>query len=101
MKSRACKPPALGQDAAPTSTAVQQSLPLEPVGHELARSNAHSGSRLPVRNAAQHLWFCIWLPRLPLEAVASADDADTPLAVVEEQHGIHRVLMADAAARDT
>ena len=100
MKSRACKPPALGQDATPTSTAVQQSLPLEPVGPEPARSSTYSGNRLPVRNAAQHLWFCIWLPQLPLEAVAAADDADTPLAVVEEQHGIHRILMADTAARE-
>jgi hypothetical protein len=28
MKSRACKPPAMGRDAAPTPHAVQQSLPL-------------------------------------------------------------------------
>jgi protein ImuB len=100
MKSRACKPPALGQDASPTSTAVQQSLPLEPVGQEPARSSEPSRSCLPARDAPQHLWFCIWLPQLPLEAVGSAEQTDTPLAVVEEHHGIHRILIADAAARE-
>jgi protein ImuB len=35
------------------------------------------------------------LPNLPLEACGSSDDA---LAIVEEQHGIHRVLQADPLA---
>ena len=69
MKSRACRPPALGQDAAPTPAALQQSLPLEYGGVELARGSERSRSPLPVRDPVQHLWFCIWLPQLPLEAV--------------------------------
>ncbi len=58
--------------------------------------------------AAERLWFCAWLPNLPLEAVSglvSAEDgeavqltAQPAIAVVEEQHGIHRVLQADAVA---
>jgi protein ImuB len=87
MKSRACKPPALEQDAAPTPPAVQQALPLaEPV--PLVRP--------PLARKAERLWFCIWLPNLPLEARRSTDSAT---AVVEEQHGIHRVLLADTQAR--
>jgi protein ImuB len=43
------------------------------------------------------LWFCICLPNLPLEACRPGDDTNA-LAIVEEQHGIHRVLQADTAA---
>jgi len=43
----------------------------------------------------QRLWFCIYLPNLPLEACGPGDEARV---VVEEQHGIHRVLLASAAA---
>ncbi len=45
----------------------------------------------PVRR----LWFCIHLPQLSLDACRCSDAA---LAIVEEQHGIHRVLQADAIA---
>ncbi len=88
MKSRACKPPAMPQDVAPTSTAVQQALPLIEPGPAI---------RPPVARPAERLWFCVWLPQLPLEAcrVSAA-----PTAVVEEHHGMHRVLLADARARE-
>jgi protein ImuB len=42
------------------------------------------------------LWFCVYLPNLPLEAGGPAERAR---AVVEEQHGIHRVLLADDEAQ--
>ena len=45
--------------------------------------------------SARRLWFCVYLPRLPLEACRTSDEA---FAVVEEQHGIHRVLQADPQA---
>jgi protein ImuB len=100
MKPRACKPPALEQDVAPTTAAIQQTLPLEPRDdEELARRGKHFKNALPTRHTVRRLWFCIWLPQLPLEAVASASEPGAPLAVVEERHGIHRILMADAAAR--
>lgn len=44
----------------------------------------------------QRLWFCIYLPNLPLEAGGPADQAR---AVVEERQGIHRVLLADKTAQ--
>ena len=48
------------------------------------------------RIVRQRLWFCVYLPNLPLEAVGTTEH---PKAVVEEQHGMHRVLLADDAAR--
>lgn len=75
-------------DAAPTPPASQQALPfVEPAP--------------PVKplfctpTPVQRLWFCIWLPGLPLEASRSSDGAT---AVIEEQQGIHRVLLADRQA---
>jgi protein ImuB len=46
--------------------------------------------------SARRLWFCVYLPNLPLEASGPVQDAR---AVVEEQQGIHRVLLADAKAQ--
>ncbi|MDH3546970.1 MAG: DNA polymerase Y family protein [Gammaproteobacteria bacterium] len=40
---------------------------------------------------SRRLWFCVYLPDLPLEASGFAAQAR---AVVEEQQGIHRVLLA-------
>lgn len=48
------------------------------------------------RPARQRLWFCIYLPNLPLEAGGTTGRAK---AVVEEQQGIHRVLLADEEAQ--
>ncbi len=60
----------------------------------------------PVRR----LWFCICLPDLPLEACRVSDvgrgttsyervsRATSGLAIVEDQHGIHRILQADPTA---
>ena len=44
-----------------------------------------------VATPARRLWFCVYLPNLPLEA---SGDAATARVVVEEQQGIHRVLLA-------
>jgi protein ImuB len=41
--------------------------------------------------AVQRLWFCVYLQNLALEACGTSKAAS---AVVEEQHGIHRVLLA-------
>ena len=88
----------MARDTAPTPAANQhqQVLPfVEPV--PLAKPPSRMATRVtptPVRR----LWFCIWLPNLPLEACGSGDDA---LAIVEEQHGIHRVLQVDSVAAAT
>ena len=121
MKRRACRPPALERDAAPTPAVgadpvheMQQSLPLGPVGDhpagsDTAAGNRHTGNQAQrsepfpygvtggsgVSASAERLWFCAWLPHLPLEAVRSGEG---PVAVVEEQQGVHRILMADAEA---
>lgn len=84
--------PVAGRDAA-SRLSMQQSLPFaEPVAATLSVGQ----QALPVTaKAVQHLWFCIWLPNLPLEACRTSDEA---LVIVEEQHGIHRVLQADTTA---
>ena len=43
----------------------------------------------------QRLWFCIYLQNLSLEASGPSKDARV---VVEEQHGIHRVVLACSQA---
>ena len=78
----------MGRDAAPTPPAVQQDLPLADPVPLLTPV-------VPV--SVTKLWFCVWLPNLPLESVG--DDTGVPTAIVEEQHGIHRILLADAEAR--
>ncbi len=87
---RAWKSPVTARDTAPTPSGNQrqQVLPFaEP--KPLAKPLSVTPTKV------QSLWFCIWLPNLPLEACGSSDEA---LAIVEEQHGIHRVLQADPAA---
>ena len=54
---------------------------------------------MPVSVAAtkvDRLWFCIYLPNLPLEACGPGDGNRV---VVEEQQGVHRVLQAGSKAR--
>jgi protein ImuB len=89
-------------------------LPLEPagdyhVGNDTAAGNRHTGNQAQrsepfpygvtggsgVNANAERLWFCAWLPNLPLEAVR---EGDGPTAVVEEQQGVHRILLADTQA---
>ena len=85
---RAWKSPVKLRDTAPTSSAQQQVLPFA--------ESAPLAKPLPVTpTQVRRLWFCIWLPNLPLEACQAPDEA---LAIVEDQHGIHRVLQADSVA---
>ncbi len=83
--SRARKSPVIARDAAPSAS--QQVLPFLEAA-PLARPLAPT--------AVRRLWFCAWLPGLPLEACRRSDEAT---AIVEEQQGIHRVLLADARAQ--
>lgn len=99
--------PVSAQEAAPTTPAVkpaktgrppkrvpnpQFALPLVEAGVAPPQSLSHS---LPP-TAVRRLWFCVYLPNLPLEASGPANEAR---AVVEEQQGIHRVVLADAKAQ--
>ena len=73
---------------------MQQNLPFaEPATLAIPATPVKPLSVTPT--AVQRLWFCIYLPNLPLQACRSSDEA---LAIVEEQHGIYRVLQTDAKA---
>src|SRR5210317_601055 len=69
----------------------------------IARDNApppdtsaqHPQYALPLAKE-ERLWFCVYLPNLPLEACGPGDK---DLAVIEEQQGVHRVLLASDHAR--
>lgn len=65
----------------------QQQLPLQDTRAPAAQAFSPS--------ATSRLWFCAYLPNLSLEA---SGNGDAPLAVVDDQHGIHRVLLANEAA---
>ena len=73
---------------------IQQLLPL---GDTESAAPIPVGPKGPPTAASQRLWFCIYLPNLPLEACGSGKEA---LAVVEDQQGIHRVRLVNAAAGD-
>ena len=45
-----------------------------------------------------HLWLCIYLPALSLEALFRRDEK-APCAIYEEQKGIRRIVQASSAAR--
>ena len=88
-------------EASPTPAAADPAV--------LKRAPADAQYRLPLKTAAptpsspvrartaERLWFCVYLPRLPLEAMPASTFARV---LVEEQQGIHRVLLADPAALD-
>ncbi|MDJ0701203.1 MAG: hypothetical protein QNJ07_15250 [Woeseiaceae bacterium] len=84
--ARARKFPVLAREGAGAPSAIQQDLPLLEAG--------------PLRDVpqalAERLWFCVYLPELPLDA---CEPGDAATAVVEEQHGMHRVVLANARAR--
>ncbi len=85
--ARARKFPVLAREGAPTPTAIQTDLPL---------AEADTSPPVVTGSRSGKLWFCIFLPNLPLDACQPGDEAT---AVVEEQHGIHRVLLANAKAQ--
>ncbi len=60
--------------------------------HALALDTPPAEPRTPTTTTAavRRLWFCAYLPNLSLEASGPSKDARV---VVEEQHGIHRVLL--------
>jgi len=83
----------LSETAAPRNPvpAVQQALSLPPVS---AVEKPPDTARRP---AAKRLWLCIYLPRLPLDALRHQVAGNC--AVFEERQGIRRILMVDGEAR--
>jgi len=61
--------------------------------HALALDTPPAAPRTPTATTVKvrRLWFCVYLPNLSLEASGHSKEARV---VVEEQHGIHRVLLA-------
>ena len=81
--------------------AAQQSLFLELPAQPSATPSGESRELAqPVvgRPQRRHLWLCIYLPGLPLEAL---DDDGAPLAraVFDDNQGMRKVLLANAQAR--
>ena len=60
--------------------------------YRLPLAATSSTAPLPTRRDAERLWFCVYLPRLPLESMPTSTAARV---LVEEQQGMHRVLLAD------
>jgi len=95
--ARTTKNPVLAREAAPAPPGkihhgakpdgLQVLLPLADA--------APPSESTPLSTATRRLWFCVYLPNLSLEA---SGKGTAPLAVVEDQHGIHRVLLANEAA---
>ena len=77
--ARARRSPVIARDSAPTPDAAPR----------------HTQYALPL-SKAERLWFCVYLPNLPLEACGPGNGY---LAVIEERQGVHRVLMAGEHAR--
>ena len=85
--ARARKFPVLAREDNAAAPVVQAELPLAEA------AAARPGPSAPP--VVEKLWFCIYLPRLSLEACGTSDEA---MAVVEDQRGMHRILLADEKA---
>ena len=89
------KPPVIRQEVIPTPPAKRRRH-LNPRQQALSLAPAADLSPPPLQlDAIRRLWFCIYLPALPLEALGSADE---PSAVFEELKGIRKILLTNAPA---
>jgi len=92
------KPPVILRGSAPTPS-VKRRRPVKPGNPEqqaLSLAPAADLSPSPLQiNAIRRLWFCIYLPALPLEALGNADDAR---AVFEELKGIRKIVLVNTEA---
>ena len=96
--ARTRKHPVWSREAAPAPLQIADSAAAGNPQQQLALGDAASpASDAPAPVATSRLWFCAYFPHLALEA---SGHADAPLAVVEDQHGIHRVLLANRAATE-
>ena len=73
--------------------APQYLLPLEAAAARVQPRQAHA-------QAAERLWFCVYLPKLPLEAVPTpAGKAGGVRVLCEDRQGMQRVLLPSDQAR--
>jgi protein ImuB len=91
--ARVRRSPVIARDSTPTPDVTgqhpQYALPLAKAERVRMPSPATAAK-------TERLWFCVYLPKLPLEACGPGDK---DLAVIEERQGVHRVLLAGAHAR--
>ena len=89
------KLPATSREVTPTPPAKRRRL--NPQQQALSLAPVADLNPPPLQiNAIRRLWFCIYLPALPLEALSSADE---PSAVFEESKGIRKILLMNGEAR--
>ena len=97
--ARVRKRPVWSREAAPAPLQIADSAATNSPQQQLALGDAASpASDAPGPAATSRLWFGAYFPQLALEA---SGNADAPKAVVEDQHGMHRVLLANRAAAES
>jgi len=95
--TRARKSLVLAREPAPTPVAKDSRFRDQHSSQQALPLDAPQAVLRPATMAvSRRLWFCIHLPHLPLEACGPGSD---PRVVIEEQQGVHRVLLADQKAR--
>ena len=87
------KPPARRRDT-PTPSLRSERRRAKPQQLSLAVLPPAEPSLQPVV-PLRHLWFGIFLPSLPLEAII---DSSEPAAVFEDQQGVRKILLANSSA---
>jgi protein ImuB len=89
------KPPAPSREATPTPAVKQghkpATLPLPLALADVPGTEPPLQATIPLRQ----LWLCVYLPALPLEALV---DTTEPAAIVEEQQGVWKILLANTNA---
>ncbi len=92
------KPPAILREATPTAALKggQGQYRPAPEQHSLLLAQAEQARPPPLRaDPVRHLWLCIYLPALALEAVSDVTEA---FAVFEDRQGIRKILLVNAKA---
>ncbi len=96
------KPPAILQEATPTPSlkgkqSRQGQYGPAPEQQSLLLAQAEQAHPPPLlrANPVHHLWLCIYLPALALEAVSNVQEA---FAVFEDKQGIRKIIRVNAKA---
>ncbi len=97
---RSRRKPAFRREEGLTAADIGPAMLKRPPGdsqYRLPLTEAPSADRsMPLRSgASERLWFAIYLPYLPLEAMPPSERSRV---LVEEREGVRRVLLADAGA---
>lgn len=97
---RSRRKPAFRREEGLTAADIGSSVLKRPPGdsqYRLPLAEVPSSERpVPARSGrSECLWFAVYLPRLPLDAMPPSE---RPRVLLEEREGIHRVLLADTGA---